>query len=133
MHNNLSNGYTKGKTALLNDIKTKLAGMAAEQVYFGEFENGNSSDLESATNIANLKITKFGMSDLGLGQIEKADGEMANIVQKKINDILDSCFKDTIILIEENKEKIDNVVSYLLEHKEINEDELLKVFGDISQ
>ena len=133
LHNNLSNGYTKGKTALLNDIKTKLAGMAAEQVYFGEFENGNSSDLESATNIANLMITKFGMSDLGFGQIEKPDGEMANIVQKKINDILDVCFKEAIALIEENKGKIDNVVSYLLEHKEINEEELLKVFGDISQ
>ena len=78
-------------------------------------------------------ITKFGMSDLGLGQIEKPDGEMANIVQKKINDILDVCFKEAIALIEENKGKIDNVVSYLLEHKEINEEELLKVFGDISQ
>ena len=133
LHNNFSNGYTKGKQTLLNEIKTRLAGMAAEQVYFGEFENGNTSDLESATNIANLMITKFGMSSLGFGQIAKIDGEMANIVQKEINRMLDECFKETVILIENNKAKSDDVVEYLLEHKEINEEELLKVFGSNSQ
>ena len=66
LHSNDSSGYTRGKTALLNEIKTRLAGMGAEEVYFGEFENGNTSDLEGATHIANMMITKFGMSNLGL-------------------------------------------------------------------
>lgn len=121
-------GYTRGKTSLLNEIKTRLAGMGAEQVYFGEFENGNTSDLESATHIANMMITKFGMSDLGLGQIQKLDGEMSNIVQKEINDILKSCFDEVIELIRENKDKMDKVVAYIMEHREIDEEQLIANF-----
>lgn len=53
---------------------------------------------------------------------------MSNIVQKEINDILKSCFDEVIELIKINKEKMDRVVSFILEHKEIDEEQLIENF-----
>lgn len=123
-----TSGYTQSKTELSNMMKVSLAGMAAEQVYLGEFSNGNTSDLKNATGIARNMITRYGMSKLGLGQIENEDGKLAQDVQKEINEILDECFKDAINIIKENKEKIDKVVDFLCKNKEITEEQLIENF-----
>ena len=43
--------------------------MASEAIFTGEFENGNTSDLKKSTRIARDMITRYGMSDIGFGQI----------------------------------------------------------------
>lgn len=53
---------------------------------------------------------------------------MANVVQKEINDILKACFDDVIELIKNNKDKMDRVVDYIMEHKEIDEVQLIENF-----
>lgn len=102
--------------------------MACEEVYFGEFANGNTSDLEKATNIAKNMVTKYGMSSLGLGQISEVSGEMAKVVQDEINKILDECYRDTVELLKKNKGSIDKVVDYLMQNKEITEEEFITQF-----
>ena len=121
--------YTSSRLEIENRIKRILGGMAAEKVFVGEFENGNSSDLEKATYFAECMVTKYGMSDLGLASIDKPEGEMAIKVYDEVNKILDGCFKEAIRLIEENKDKMQKVVDYLLEHKEISEEEFLTNFN----
>lgn len=123
-----NSSYTESKSKLLDYIKVGLAGMAAEQVYCGEFDNGNTSDLEHVTRVARNMITRYGMSKLGFGQIVKVEGEMAKIVHTEINDILNECYQDTLRIIEENKSKMDKVIDYLLEHKEINEEQFVENF-----
>ena len=123
-----NNSYTSSKTTLLNNIKVSLAGMVAEQVYFGEFENGNTSDLENASNIAKNMITRYGMSDLGFGQISNPDGVLAQSIQHEINRMLKQCFDETVELVKDNKKKMDKVIDYLLKNKEIDEEELIKNF-----
>lgn len=120
---------TQSKSNLLKRINIALAGMAAEEVYLGEFENGNSSDLKQATSICKHMITEVGMSSLGLGQITDITGEIAKLVQEEINSMLDGCFYNTKKLIQENKIKIDKVIDYLLEHGEITEEELIETFN----
>ncbi len=120
--------YTSSKTTLLNNIKVSLGGMAAEQLYFGEFENGNTSDLEHASYIAKNMITKYGMSDLGLGQIINPDNYLTEKVQEEMNKILKQCYDETLDLIKNNMKKVDKVVEYLLVNKEIDEEELIKNF-----
>ena len=126
-HENTS-GYVRTKTELLNEIKVLLAGMASEEIYLGEYANGNGSDLEKATRIANSMITYSGMSKVGLGQIQKADGEMSKIIQEEINRILESCFKDVKDLIKNNQYKMNKVVDILLKNKEIDEKEFIENF-----
>lgn len=122
--------YVRTKTVLLNQIKVCLAGMASEEVFLNEFANGNTSDLEKATNIAKNMITKYGMSRLGLGQITNLEGEIALKVQEEINYILEDCYQKTINIIKQNKEQIEKEVKYLLENKEITEEEFLKILND---
>lgn len=121
--------YTPGKTALLNDIKIDLAGLACEKVYYGEYESGGTSDIEHATATAYDMITRLGMSDIGLAKVKNPDGEIAKIIWDEENKILKQCFEDAEKLLSENKERIDKVVEYLLEKTEINEEEFISVFN----
>ena len=122
--------YTQTKSKMLKDIMILLGGMASEEVFLGEFANGNSSDLEKATTIAYNMVTKYGMSKLGYGRIFKVDGEMTTIVQNEVNDILKECYEQAIKLIKTNKTKMTKVIDYLYEHKEIDEETFIKVFNE---
>ena len=129
MHEVEAEEYVKTKTSLLNQIKVSLAGMASEEIFCGEFANGNTSDLEKATNIAQNMITRYGMSDLGFGQIKKVEGELAVKVQEEINKILDECYKETSSIINENKEQMNKLADYLLKNKEIHEEEFINILN----
>ena len=128
-HNGWRGSYTPGKTALLNDIKIKLAGLACENIYFGEYESGGSSDIEQATATAYRMITRLGMSDIGLAKVTNPDGEVAKAIWDEENKILKQCFEDIEKLLSENKEKIDRVVEFLLKQTEINEEEFIMTFN----
>ena len=116
------------KSFILNRIKTCLAGMVAEDIYFGEHANGNTSDLEQATNLVYNMVTKFGMSDLGYARIDKPEGEVAKLVFEEQNKILKKCYDETYELINNHKKNMDLVVEYLLEKGEITEDEFIQKF-----
>ena len=120
------------KSFLIGRIKTYLAGMVAEDVYFGEHANGNISDLERATTIAYNMITKFGMSDLGYAQIKNPEGEIAKIVFEEQNKILKKCYDETYEIIKKYKPNMDLVIAYLLEKGEITEEEFLAEFNKVS-
>lgn len=120
--------YTSKKSEMLNRIMVLMGGMAAEKVYLGEFANGNSSDLEKATNLAKKMVGTYGMSDLGYGQIKNPDNKMSEIMQKEINKILDECFENAIKILTENKTKITTVINYLVEKTEIDEEEFINVY-----
>lgn len=120
--------YTSKKSEILNRIMVLLGGMAAEKVYLGEFANGNSSDLEKATELAKNMVATYGMSDLGYGQIKNPDNRMSEIMQNQINRILEECFEKTQEKIKQNKEKMDKIIEYLMEKTEIDEEEFIKVY-----
>jgi AAA+ superfamily predicted ATPase len=119
--------YVNSKSELLNKIKVSLAGMGAEELFIGEFANGNTSDLEKATTIAKNMVTKFGMSRFGIGQIDNISGELATRVTEEINYILDDCYTDTKKILADNKNKVLALVDYVLDKKEISEEEFINV------
>lgn len=116
----------KTRTDILNDIKVSMGGMAAEQIYFNEFSNGNTSDLEKATLNAENMVKWYGMSKLGFGQISTDNGEMKKKVHAEINKILEEAFNDSKEIIKANKNKMDNVIKYLLKNREITEEEFIE-------
>ena len=122
--------YTSKKSEILNRIMVSMGGMAAEKVYLGEFANGNSSDLEKATELAKNMVATYGMSELGYGQIKNPDNRMSEIMQNEINKILEECFEKTQEKIEQNKEKMDKIIAYLMEKTEIDEEEFIKVYKE---
>ena len=56
------------KGAMLQDIVATYGGRVAEDIIFGDITTGASGDIEHATKLARLMVTKFGMSD-SLGPI----------------------------------------------------------------
>lgn len=129
-YSNANGDYTSTKQELEDNIKISMAGMAAEKVFIGTFENGNTSDLEKATWIAKNMVTRYGMSDIGFAYIERIDGEMEKIVLDEVNKILKKAFEDAVEIIENNKIKMEKAIEYLMEHKDINEEEFIKAFNE---
>ena len=81
-----SSKYTHSASDSRNRICRLMAGMAFEEYFLENFENGNSSDLEKATNIAKLMITKWGMSNRSFMRKEnlsEADEEEINAILKE--------------------------------------------------
>ena len=113
---------------MLNNICGLLAGMAAEEVFIGEFENGNSSDIQKATHIANLIITKFGMSSLGFPVVEdsQTNALMGKIYEEE-NKMMKECFEQSKKILKDNRIIVENLVDYLMKNKELTEEQYLKV------
>ncbi|MBQ9279736.1 MAG: AAA family ATPase [Clostridia bacterium] len=125
-----NDSYTHTKEQLLNKIKMLLAGIGAEEVFLGVYQNGGSSDLEQATHLARRIITDFGMSDLGLAHVSSHNTEIEKLIYEEENKILGKCFEEVKQLISENRERMQRVADYLLEHGEINEEEFIAVFHE---
>ena len=117
--------YTSSKQKLMNRIATSMAGMASEEFFLEYFENGNSSDLKHATAIATNMVTKYGMSDLGFARIDDVEGEMSPLILQEVNKILKTCFDKATSILNDNQEHIHRLVDFVMEHKEINEEEFI--------
>ena len=114
------------KEDYLDELKCILAGMAAEEVLLGSFGNINHRDLEQATHIARKMVTRLGMSNLGLAQIDDLECEMTPVIYEEVNKILKACYDETVELTNKNKAGIERVVEYILKNEEIDEATFIK-------
>ena len=116
--------YTK--TDLKNRICINMAGIAAEEVFLGEYGNGGTSDLSTATNIATNMITRFGMSDSGFASF----GELSEESRKEINDILRDQFEEAKKCITGHRDRLEEAKQFLLSNRTITDEEFTKIiFG----
>ena len=120
--------YNQSKQEFLDEICELCAGRIAEEVFCGDYETGWWGDLETITNMTRHMITKVGMSDLGLARISNPGAELEKMIYDEQNKIISSCLNRTKELIENNKQSFMNVANYLIEHKEINEEEFKREF-----
>ena len=125
-------GYTKSE--LLGKIATCLAGRASELVYYGDEEGlttGASSDIRQATLYAKQIICAYGMSkDFGLSSLYGDENTpIYPELRIAINKILDEQLQVALNLIKSNKQKIDKLVSVLLEKNNLKENEIKDILG----
>ncbi|NCC44188.1 MAG: AAA family ATPase [Clostridia bacterium] len=119
------------RAEMLAKIRTALGGRAAELVYYGMeggISTGASGDLSQATAVAKYMICQCGMDDeLGLAvysEKEMSQGFVAEMIYKKINEILKREPEDTKNTLEKNRSKIDTLVKQLLEKNQLGKDEI---------
>lgn len=129
-YNNSNFKYTSSKNQYLNRICGLLGGMCNEIVYLGEHESGNSSDLNKASNIVKNMITRYGMSSLGLYTFPN-ENDIDKYIYEEANKILFECYEKTIQILNENKEKTQKAIEYLIEKKEIDEEQFLKIMNEV--
>ena len=123
------------KQELTNKISALLAGRTAEQIIFNDVTSGASNDLEVATNIATLMVTKYGMGDT-LGPIALSDQEISTLIRdfhdpinEEIRNIIINCQNKTEKILKENIKLLHKVAKFLMEKGTISGEEFIKIIG----
>ena len=144
-HDNMS------RSQLLDQITMMLGGHAAEEVALGEIYTGSSSDLKRATELCRKMVTQFGMSDaigtiylgsdqevfvgMEFGQSREYSEEIAAKIDREVASILSRCYEHAKKILAEKKDRLDALVSALLEYETLNRAEFLSVMetGNVQQ
>lgn len=133
------------KNEMLEDIITLLAGRAAEKIVFDDINTGASSDLERATQTARKMVMQYGMSEK-LGYVTFTDGDhevflgrdlsqgrnysekIASLIDDEIKSIIDTCYEKCEKLLNDNREKLDNIAKALVDLEKLDGAEFEDVF-----
>jgi cell division protease FtsH len=138
--------YFRTRTEFEDDIAAALGGWVAEQLHLGgDATTGASNDIEKATEMARQMVTKFGMSEkLGPLQYGKTDEliflgrqiqeernyseDVAKIIDSEVHDIVDRARQRAYEVLTNNRDKLDLVVSKLIEQETLESDEFNRLF-----
>ena len=135
-HSDTEERFTRTRTELEATMKIALAGMAAEQLFFGESGTGPASDLQAATALAAQMVGSFGMGTSLVSYEAVEHGAPANIVAKVLSgdetkrevDTMLRRMKDQVAyLLETNRDLVEALRDALLEHDELLGDEINEV------
>ncbi len=123
---------------LLDRIGVALAGRAAEDIIFQDVTTGAQNDFQQATNIARRMVTRWGMSDV-VGRIALSSSndsylgdydvgreyseDTAKIVDTEVKKILDEQYLNIKSLLEQNLDKLESVVTVLIERETLHAEE----------
>ena len=137
------NHYLMTKEELENKIATLTGGRAAEEVVFQSVTTGASNDIQQATKLARAMITQYGMSEeFGMVALETVNNQYlggdASLacsaeMQAKIDDRVISLVKQQHAkarqLLEENRQKLDQLAQYLYEKETITGEEFMEILN----
>ncbi len=134
--------YLMSKEEILTRIITLFGGRAAEQVVFHSITTGASNDIEKATSLARSMVTQYGMSEkfglIGLESVESRYldgravlncGEATSAeIDQEVMRILKECYSKAEELLAANRDSLDQLAEYLIEHETITGKEFMKIF-----
>ena len=137
------NHYLMTKEEMENKIATYTAGRAAEEVAFGSVTTGASNDIEQATKLARAMITRYGMSQefdmvameavtnqyLGGDTSLSCSAETQTLIDKKVVELVKKQHEKAGQILLENREKLDELATYLYEKETIIGEEFMKILN----
>ena len=124
-----------------------LGGRVAEKLCLGDISTGASNDIQRASQIARKMVATYGMSDKigtvafesghdevfigrtmtqGRSYSEAVAAQIDQEVQRLVADAYDRCER----ILNDNRDKLEAVASYLLEHETMEREAFLAVFGE---
>lgn len=135
------NHYLMNKEEMLDQIATLTGGRAAEEVVFGTSTNGASNDIEKATRLARAMITRYGMSDeFGMVAMENVTNqylggdttlacspETQARIDKAVSDLIKTQHEKARRLLEEHRQKLDELAKYLYEKETITGEQFMDI------
>ncbi len=138
---NYPEDYLKGRIIGL------LGGRAAEEIIYGTKTTGAESDIEQATHLARMMVTRWGMSErLGMVQLSPRDNpylnsmggyggekpfseETAKIIDAEVLRIIAESHQEAQKLLTKHRKQLDALAIALIERETLDEEEILKVTG----
>ena len=117
-------------------LSVAMAGRAAEELLLdGDFTQGASGDLQSATSLAVRMVTQWGMSSLGLSALspEWMGSAIAQKVMGEVDTMLAEALDSARRLLVENRPLFDAVIAELLDEETVDLDRLQAIWAEIKQ
>ena len=132
---------------LVETLSTLLGGRCAEETALGFVCTGAVSDLQRATAIARDMVTKYGMSEklgnvtfttghdevfLGrsMAQAKPYSEETAALIDAEVKALLDGAYQRCREILTRDRDKLETVARYLLEHETMDAEQFQKVYDD---
>ena len=127
---------------MLDEMCATMGGRAAEKVTFNRISTGALSDLEKVTKQARAMVTVYGLNDK-IGNVTYYDSsgqseynfskpyseDTAMVIDKEISALIESQYQRAIQILEENKDKLNQLADILIEKEVIFKDDLEAIFG----
>lgn len=137
------NHYLMSQEELENKIATLTGGRAAEELVFHSASTGASNDIEQATKLARAMITRYGMSpDFDMVALETVtnqylggDASLACSAQaqaeidKQVIVLVKRQHRKAGKILEENRNKLDELAEYLYQKETITGEEFMKILN----
>nr|WP_315163898.1 ATP-dependent zinc metalloprotease FtsH [uncultured Flavobacterium sp.] len=127
---------------MLDEMCATMGGRAAEKVTFNRISTGALSDLEKVTKQARAMVTVYGLNEK-IGNVTYYDStgqseysfskpyseETAKVIDEEISTLIESQYQRAIEILEENKDKLNQLADILIEKEVIFKDDLEAIFG----
>ena len=127
---------------MLDEMCATMGGRAAEKVTFNRISTGALSDLEKVTRQARAMVTIYGLNEK-IGNVTYYDStgqseysfskpyseETAMIIDKEISLLIETQYERAIKILEDNKDKLNQLADILIEKEVIFKDDLEAIFG----
>ncbi len=134
------------RSRLEEEIVGLLGGRVAEKLVIGDISTGAQNDIERATTIARKMVMDFGMSDtlgplafgsgsdevfLGrdIGKGRSYSEETAYKIDEEIKKLIDEAYKKALILLTENRSKLNAVAEELLAREKLEAVDFEEIFA----
>ncbi|MFG1423671.1 ATP-dependent zinc metalloprotease FtsH [Roseixanthobacter liquoris] len=121
-----------------------MGGRVAEELIFGhdKVTSGAASDIEQATRLAKMMVTRWGFSDL-LGQVAYGENQdevflgmsmqrhqniseaTAQTIDKEVRRLVDEGYQEATRILTENREGLEALARGLLEYETLSGDEII--------
>ena len=134
------------KSYMLDEIVALLGGRVAEKLSLGDISTGASNDIQRASNMARKMVTVYGMSDK-IGTVSFEDGHevfigrtmsqgrsyseaVAAQIDQEIQFIVSNAYSRCEEILKQQRDKLEVVAQYLLEHETMEREKFLTVFEE---
>ncbi len=145
----VSDRYNYTESYLRARIVGMLGGRTAEEIVYGDKTTGAENDIEQATNLARMMVTRWGMSKaLGLVQFSESNNpylnsmggynrkefseETARIIDSEVLKIINECHEDAERLLNKYRMELNSLAAALMDKETLDEKEILLVTGFVS-
>ena len=121
-------------------LRVMFGGRIAEDLIFNDITTGAQNDIEQATEMARMMVTKWGMSDR-VGPVSYAEGEehlflgrevtrtvnhseeTAQIIDQEVKRILEEAYADAERMIKENMDGLERITQGLMMYETLSGEE----------
>ncbi len=135
------------KRYMEDQIVALLGGRVAEKLCLGDISTGASNDIQRASQIARKMVASYGMSEkLGTVSFESGHDEVfigrtmtqgrsyseavAAQIDREVQRVVGNAYDRCEEILKEQRQALDTVAQYLLEHETMERAEFLAVFGE---